>query len=115
MAKKVVVHDVDSLQGYCIRLSDLRQEILNNSQELNALSEELRTKSATMHSITEAQANNWRDPQYEKMKGAITPCMLSLSINANSMNDTAAFIAKQMDKVESSIGYIKGLIRKLKS
>lgn len=115
MAKKVVVHDVASLQGYCGRLANLRQEILDKSQELNALSAELQTKSSTMQSITEAQASNWRDPQYETMKGAVDPCAASLGINANSMNETAAYISRQMKEVEKSITYMQGLIRKLRS
>lgn len=115
MAKKVVVHDIDSLQSYCKRLGDLRIQIMSDCQELKNLSEELRTKSSTMHSLTEAQANNWRDPQYEVMKDAVTQSMTALSINANSMNETSSIIVKQMETVDSSIGYIRGLIRKLRS
>ena len=115
MAKQVIVHDVDALQGYCRKLAELKQEVLDGSRDLNELSNQLKVKSEDMHNITEHQANNWRDPQYDTMKNAVTPCMVALSINANTMNETAAYINEQMGRVEESLDYLRSLIRKLKS
>lgn len=115
MANKVHVRSVDTLQSYTLQLAKLREDLLKKVIELNALSEELRTKSSEMNGITDAQAGNWHDPQYEKMKNAVEPCSIALSINANSMNETASFITQQMDQVESSVNYLRILIRKLRA
>ncbi len=115
MANKVRVHSVDTLQSYTVQLAKLKEDLVKTVEELYALSEELKTKTSEMNSITDAQSGNWHDPQYDVMKRTVELFNASLSINANSMNEAAAFVNQQMDQVESSVNYLRVLIRKLRA
>ena len=113
MAGKVVVHDVSSLSGYCQRLSTLKQEMETTASKLATLSEELKTKATSMGSATEGQNSNWQDPQYEKLKSQITPCISAINTTSTSVKETSSLIKNKMAEVDTSIAYIKKLIQKL--
>ncbi len=113
MASKVVVRDVNELTGYCRQLASLKRELEEQATKLVALSEELKTKAAAMSSTTENQGNNWQDPQYEKLKTQITPCVTAVNATSTSVKETASTIKTQMAQVQGSIEYIQKLIRKL--
>jgi predicted nucleic acid-binding Zn-ribbon protein len=113
MASKVVVRSVDELNSYCRRLAALKIELETNAKKLVTLSEELKTEASAMSSATEAQGSNWQDPQYEKLKGQITPCVTAVNATSTSVKETAATIKTQMTQVQGSIEYIQKLIKKL--
>ena len=113
MASKVVVRDVGELTSYCRQLASLKRELEENATKLVALSEELKTKASAMNSTTESQGSNWQDPQYEKLKSQITPCVIAVNATSTSVKETASTIKTQMIQVQGSIDYIQKLIRKL--
>lgn len=113
MASKVVVRNIDELSSYCRKLATLKGELETNATKLVTLSEELKTKASAMSSATESQGSNWQDPQYEKLKGEITPCVTAVNATSNSVKETATTIKTQMTQVQGSIDYIQKLIRKL--
>lgn len=113
MATKVSVNSVDELAGYCRRLAALKAEMEEGAAKLVTLSEELKTKASAMSSATTSQAGNWRDPQYEKLKGEIDPCVTAVNATSASVKETAATIKTQMTQVQASIDYIQVLVRKL--
>lgn len=113
MASKVVVRDVGELTSYCRQLASLKRELEENATKLVALSEELKTKASAMNSTTESQGSNWQDPQYEKLKSQITPCVTAVNATSTSVKETASTIKTQMTQVQGSIDYIQKLIRKL--
>lgn len=113
MASKVVVRDVNQLTSYCRQLATLKRELETNATKLVALSEELKTKASQMNSSTTAQGSNWQDPQYEKLKSQITPCVTAVNATSTSVKDTAATIKTQMVQVQGSIDYMQKLISKL--
>lgn len=113
MASKVVVRDVGELTSYCRQLASLKRELEENATKLVALSEELKTKASAMNSSTASQGSNWQDPQYEKLKGQITPCVTAVNATSTSVKETASTIKTQMAQVQGSIDYIQKLIRKL--
>lgn len=113
MAGRVVVHSVDSLSSYCQRLSTLKSELESTASKLVALSDELQQKATIMGSATDSQGSNWQDPQYEKLKSEITPCITAVNSTSASVKETAATIKSQMTQVEGSISYIQSLVRKL--
>ena len=113
MAGKVVVHSVESLSGYCQRLSALKAELESASSKLLSLSDELKDKALAMGNATNEQGGNWQDPQYEKLKGEITPCITAVNATSSSVRETVATIKGQMTQVEGSIAYIRQLVHKL--
>lgn len=113
MASKVVVRNVDDLSSYCRKLATLKNELETNAGKLVTLSDELKTKATALNSATESQASNWQDPQYEKLKGEVTPCVTAVNATSNSVKETASTIKTQMAQVQNSINYIQQLIRKL--
>lgn len=113
MAARVVVHSVDELSNYCSRLSALKGELETKAGQLKSLSDELTQKAQEMNSVTQAQGSNWQDPQYEKLKGEIEPCVAAVNATSASVGETANTIKTQMTKVDESIQYIRGLIAKL--
>ncbi|MBG0787544.1 MAG: hypothetical protein H0S79_20840 [Anaerolineaceae bacterium] len=113
MAGKVVVHSVDELSNYCLRLSNLKEELEKMAAKLVTLSDELQDRAQAMGNATQRQGSNWKDPQYEKLKGEISPCVSAVNSTSSSVKETAAIIKARMAQVENSIAYIKGLVRKL--
>lgn len=113
MASKVVVRDVSELTSYCRQLATLKRELEENATKLVTLSEELKTKASAMNSSTERQGSNWQDPQYEKLKSQISPCVTAVNATSTSVKETASTIKTQMTQVQGSIDYIQKLIRKL--
>ena len=113
MASKVVVRDVSELTSYCRQLATLKRELEENATKLVTLSEELKTKASAMNSSTESQGSNWQDPQYEKLKSQISPCVTAVNATSTSVKETALTIKTQMTQVQGSIDYIQKLIRKL--
>jgi len=113
MAGKVVVISVEELSSYCHRLAALKTEMETTAEKLVSLSEELKGKASAMASATGAQGSNWQDPQYEKLKGEITPCISAVDSTSSSVKETAAIIKAQMRQVDNSIAYIQKLVRKL--
>ena len=113
MAGRVVVHSVDGLSNYCSRLGTLKSDLETKAGQLKALSDELMQKAQELNSSTQAQGDNWQDPQYEKLKGEIEPCVSAVNSTSASVAETANTIKSQMTKVEESIQYIRGLIAKL--
>lgn len=113
MASKVVVRDVSELTSYCRQLATLKRELEENATKLVNLSEELKTKASAMNSSTERQGSNWKDPQYEKLKSQISPCVTAVNATSTSVKETASTIKTQMTQVQGSIDYIQKLIRKL--
>lgn len=114
MAAKVVVRDINGLDGYCRRLISLKSELETNAEKLVGLAEELNTKASAMSSATDSQGENWQDPQYEKLKEEITPCVTSINATSVSVKETAATIKKQMAQVQVSIAYLQKLLVNLK-
>lgn len=113
MAGRVVVHNVGELSNYCSQLTSMKEDLETKVGQLKALSDELKYKAGQMSGTTEAQRSNWQDPQYEKLKGEITPIVSAVNSTSESVKTTADTIAAQMSQVDSSIQYIRQLITKL--
>ena len=113
MAGRVVVHSVEQLSNYCSQLNTLKNDLETKAGQLKSLSDELTEKAQQLNSATQEQGSNWQDPQYEKLKGEIEPCVAAVNATSTSVGETANTIKSQMQKVEESIQYIRGLIAKL--
>ena len=114
MAGKVVVIDINQLENYCKRLSELKKDIETNASKLASISDNLKEKSTSLNNATNNQSSNWKDPQYEKLKNEIAPCVTAVNNTSNSVNSMAATIKSQMEQVDVSIAYIRQLIGKLR-
>lgn len=115
MAGKVNVNSVDSLSTYCQGLSVLKTDLESMAAKLVFLSEELQQKAVIMRSSTDLQASNWYDPQYEKLLGEITPCVIAVNSMSTSVKEAAVTLQKQMVEVETSISYIQNLVKELRN
>lgn len=113
MAGRVVVHNVGELQNFCSQLATMKSELETKAGQLKSLADELQQQAGSMNSATESQGSNWQDPQYEKLKGEISPVVSAVNQTASSVQSTAGTITQQMAQVESSIQYIRQLISKL--
>jgi len=115
MAQKVIVHDVNSLDEYCRKLSSLKTDLDGTVTKLAALSDELKNKASELGNATEAQGSNWSDPQYVKLKDEVKPCVSAVNSTAASVTQTAGVIRAKAAEIDRSITYIRNLISKLRN
>jgi len=113
MATQVRVGDVGELRAYGTQLAAHRENLISLAQRLSSLAEEISSTAASIKAATDQQGSNWSDPQYESLKGEVTPVAESVTATAESMRDTSSVINAKMESVQASVDYIARLVAKL--
>lgn len=113
--RTIIVYDLDSIKAYYNRLTMLKDQVKQGGQHLSGLSETLLNKASHMNRITNAQGENWRDPQYAKLKDAVIPCTEAIYANAQMMKETTRTIDETITQIEATLMYLAGQIAKLES
>lgn len=114
MATKVVVHDVSALVSYAGNIQKLKSDLELNSFELVEMFDLVRANIATLMALTNAQKNNWMDPQFDTLQVRIEQCINAVNSTSLLLRETSLTVNTQLTEIEQSILYVNKLVSKLK-